>query len=42
MGMGATVGEVRPLTRSAIFTAPPVTKLRLAEAPMRHEYAVLS
>ena len=37
VGIGATAGEVSPVTRSAIFTELPVVKLLLAEAPIRHE-----
>jgi hypothetical protein len=37
VGMGATTGDDRPVTRSSIFTAPPLMKLLLAEAPIRQE-----
>src|SRR6187402_2804122 len=41
VGIGATAGELRPFTRSATFTAPPVRKLLLADAPIKQEYSPL-
>src|SRR5215510_2801073 len=41
VGIGATMGDVRPVTRSAIFTELPLMKLLLADAPIRHEYRPL-